>query len=91
MKKITHPSMEARYIPIGIAPDGSMDYRIEHLPCGEWQVGVGNVFCEKHLNEFKAEYPQGWNYYPGDVCKHGMYTGGCGVDWMCGPCEMGDD
>lgn len=22
-------------------------------------------------------------------CKHGVYVGGCGVDWMCGRCEMG--
>lgn len=25
-----------------------------------------------------------------DHCKHGVYVGGCGVDWMCGACEMGD-
>lgn len=23
-------------------------------------------------------------------CPHGSYTGGCGVDWMCGACEMGE-
>ena len=22
-------------------------------------------------------------------CRHGVYVGGCGVDWMCGPCEDG--
>lgn len=24
-------------------------------------------------------------------CKHGVYTGGCGIDYMCGACEMGYD
>lgn len=28
---------------------------------------------------------------PHDHCKHGTYVGGCGVDWMCHACEMGDD
>lgn len=23
-------------------------------------------------------------------CKHGVYVGGCGVDWMCGACEAGE-
>lgn len=23
-------------------------------------------------------------------CIHGVYTGGCGIDWMCGHCEMGE-
>ena len=22
-------------------------------------------------------------------CKHGVYVGGCGIDWMCGICESG--
>ena len=21
-------------------------------------------------------------------CRHGVYVGGCGIDWMCGTCEM---
>jgi len=25
-----------------------------------------------------------------DYCKHGVYVGGCGIDWMCHACEMGD-
>lgn len=24
-------------------------------------------------------------------CIHGVYVGGCGVDWMCGHCEMGEN
>ena len=27
---------------------------------------------------------------PPGYCPHGKYVGGCGIDWMCGPCEMGD-
>lgn len=26
-----------------------------------------------------------------DYCKHGRYVGGCGIDWMCHRCEMGDE
>lgn len=37
------------------------------------------------------DYPQGWASYPGDMCPHGMYTGGCGIDWMCGYCESGEE
>ena len=28
---------------------------------------------------------------PRGYCKHGVYVGGCGIDWMCGQCENGDD
>ena len=24
-------------------------------------------------------------------CVHGVYVGGCGIDWMCGACESGED
>jgi hypothetical protein len=27
---------------------------------------------------------------PDGYCKHGVYVGGCGIDWMCGACECGD-
>lgn len=26
---------------------------------------------------------------PEGHCRHGRYLGGCGIDWMCGPCEDG--
>lgn len=29
--------------------------------------------------------------YAYGYCKHGAYVGGCGVDYMCGACEMGDE
>lgn len=27
---------------------------------------------------------------PKGYCKHGVYVGGCGIDWMCMACEMGE-
>lgn len=27
---------------------------------------------------------------PEGYCPHGAYVGGCGIDWMCGPCEMSE-
>lgn len=27
---------------------------------------------------------------PDGYCPHGVYVGGCGIDWMCGACECGD-
>lgn len=58
--------------------------------CREYQGGEQQL-CEYHARAAELRYPQGWRGYPGDTCKHGMYTGGSGIDWMCGPCEMGDD
>lgn len=29
------------------------------------------------------------SYYDGDICPHGVYVGGCGIDWMCQWCEDG--
>ena len=48
-------------------------------------------FCDPCDKKNEASYPQGWRYYPGDVCPHGVYVGGCGIDWMCGQCEVGDE
>jgi len=58
------------------------------------------VKCGEYFNETqlcmtceqgaKKNYPQGWRHYPGDTCKHGVYVGGCGIDWMCGRCESGE-
>lgn len=33
-------------------------------------------------------------YWAGELdghCVHGVYVGGCGIDWMCGICESGED
>lgn len=60
----------------------------EFYPCGAWGPN-GNVYCDFHQKEQEDRYPQGWRYYPGDVCPHGVYVGGSGIDWMCGVCEAG--
>ena len=72
-----HPSNRTRY------------FNDTPIPCGEWYDG-GIVLCDKHEAQAKARYPQGWRAYPGDICPHGVGTGGSGIDWMCGPCEMGE-
>lgn len=59
--------------------------------CGDSNSIDGTILCATHLREAKRRYPQGWSYYPGDRCKHGVYVGGSGRDLMCGPCEMGED
>ena len=72
------------------------DPQLEHVHteevavyCGDWREGA-RVLCDKHYAEEAKRYPQGWRHYPGDVCKHGMYVGGCGIDWICQLCEDGD-
>jgi hypothetical protein len=69
------------------AEDASSVYRSAR--CGQMMGGVMQL-CELHLGMTKQLFPQGWSYYPGDTCKHGTYVGGCGADYMCGACEMGD-
>lgn len=81
-----HPSnveRKGRYIP----EDDMFEW--VSVPCGEWYDGAQR-FCDDHERLFEQDHPQGWAYYPGDVCIHGKYTGGCGPDLMCGYCEMGE-
>jgi hypothetical protein len=59
------------------------------VKCGDYYTH-GTVLCEPCEKKAKAKYPQGWDYYPGDRCKHGVYVGGVGRDWMCGACESGE-
>jgi len=73
------------------AADGLCPHRVtRYVWCGEYFGGV-MALCSEHEAQAKLDYPQGWQSYPGDVCPHGKYTGGCGIDWMCGPCEMGEE
>ena len=60
------------------------------INCGTWHNG-SQVFCDECSAELEKQYPQGWKHYPGDVCVHRMYVGGCGIDWMCPLCENGLD
>lgn len=56
--------------------------------CGSY-FGGERVLCAYHEKQAIKAYPQGWRYYPGDTCPHGVYVGGSGADYMCGRCEMG--
>ena len=58
------------------------------VKCGDWHNGQA-CYCPKCEKELMKQYPQGWRYYAGDVCEHGEYVGGCGIDYMCFDCEMG--
>ena len=56
--------------------------------CGQWSVfDGGHVHCSDCEKLMEEQYPQGWDYYPGDRCPHGKYTGGSGIDYMCQACE----
>lgn len=65
---------------------GGREYTV---PCGHYQGGR-KTLCGPCNAKAEREYPQGWRGYPGDTCPHGVYVGGCGVDWMCGACEAGE-
>jgi hypothetical protein len=67
----------------------TMDPHRKATGCGRIEYGA-TLLCDMHQAQYERQYPQGWRYYPGDVCRHGMYVGGCGVDLMCGACEGGD-
>jgi len=58
--------------------------------CGRDRGGE-RVLCAEHEAYYKNRFPQGWLYYPGDLCPHGVYVGGCGADYMCGHCENGEN
>lgn len=69
-----------------------VDYRRDGTPierdCGSyWDTCM--VLCDECQTKYEHKYPQGWVSYPGDVCKHGVYVGGCGEDYMCHECESG--
>ena len=61
------------------------------MECGTQSSAYGFALCDECEKRIAADYPQGFRYYPGDTCKHGVYVGGCGADYMCGACEMGED
>lgn len=73
-------------VVVGTRRDGSP---IE-TACGKWWAGE-RMFCSSCESAYLEKYPQGWVGYPGDVCRHGRYVGGCGIDHICPQCEYGDD
>lgn len=60
-------------------------------PAGSWRAEtldeVADMVCEL-IAEENAEILRG---LPEGHCVHGVYVGGCGIDWMCGACEDGHD
>jgi len=64
--------------------------KLRALECkGKHSGGYLDPHCDACAPLYHIIYPQGWSHYPGDVCEHGVYVGGCGIDYMCGPCEDG--
>lgn len=57
--------------------------------CGDTGHYGSKVHCSACETQLQVRYPQGWRFYPGDVCEHGAYVGGCGADHICGYCEEG--
>jgi hypothetical protein len=73
--------------------DNNVDQYGDPYPvrCGSFNSSRGGtVMCDACEEQAETDHPQGWRYYPGDVCKHGVYTGGSGIDWMCQACEDGE-
>ena len=66
------------------------DERRRDVRCGQSWDTV-RQYCSDCYSRLAKQYPQGWRYYAGDKCKHGVYVGGMGADYMCMHCELGDD
>jgi hypothetical protein len=54
--------------------------------CGDY-LYLKKRLCSPCLTAATKSYPQGWDTYPGDICKHGTYVGGVEADYICGSCE----
>ena len=64
-------------------------YKEVMLPCGSTGPDGYVVLCEDCLAEAEKQFPQGWNYRPGDTCKHGVYQNP-EHDCCCSLCEIGE-
>jgi hypothetical protein len=74
----------------------TVDHKMDGTPiltkCGHTSPTGDVALCNSCLTRLRKQYPQGWRYTPGDVCKHGCYVGDAyGPDYMCPNCEMGYD
>jgi len=66
------------------------------LDSTEIEINCGDIYNDGHNTKTAmcptcglkavADYPQGWEYAPGDRCKHGTYIGG-DRDCACHCCE----
>lgn len=45
-----------------------------------------NISVSRFMCEACSPDP-GYGSDPSGDCQHGVYVGGCGIDWMCGWCE----
>ena len=71
--------------------DETYTYKELEMTCGSLNCNGERVLCDDCLSAAEKNYPQGWRYTPGDVCKHGNFVGGsCGPDYLCGLCESED-
>lgn len=61
------------------------------MRCGSTSVHGDVLLCPSCEWAARRNYPQGWRYTPGDICKHGNYVGDAGgPDYLCGQCEAGE-
>lgn len=41
--------------------------------------------------KWKRQERDMYDRHQSGYCPHGVYVGGCGIDWMCGRCESGEE
>ena len=63
--------------------------RTYNIGCERFGDVPFNTAMNKAEAKLKKRFPQGWKYYPGDVCSHGIYVGG-EYDCACPACELGE-
>ena len=78
-------NLVSQFVPRGYG------YREVKSPCGSTGIHGERLMCKECEEKFAKEFPQGWQYSPGDICKHGTYVGDAyGPDYICGACEDGN-
>lgn len=84
----------------GWEPAGSDEAEIERaLFISEWAMRAGAELARRrHLRKQASRQRPGGlrarsrarrEAAAAGYCRHGVYVGGCGADWMCGQCEQG--
>ena len=63
--------------------------RTYNIGCERFGDATFNAALTRAEATLKKRFPLGWKYYPGDVCRHGIYVGG-GYDCACPACELGE-
>lgn len=52
---------------------------------GTYTTGKG-----RNIPAWKRHERDMYDRHEAGYCQHGVYVGGCGIDWMCGACESGE-